>query len=39
MENGYSRPDASNITADRLIFPIPQSEIDINCLLMQNPGP
>jgi starch-binding outer membrane protein, SusD/RagB family len=34
----YIQPDAYNVTSDRLVFPIPQSEIDINSLLVQNPG-
>jgi hypothetical protein len=28
----------TNITTNRFIFPIPQTEIDINHLLTQNPG-
>ena len=27
-----------NVTKDRLLFPIPQTEIDANPLLTQNPG-
>ena len=27
-----------NVTKDRLLFPIPQTEIDANPLLKQNPG-
>jgi len=28
----------TNVTKDRLLFPIPQTEIDANPLMTQNPG-
>lgn len=37
-----TRPDISplafNVTANKLIFPIPQDELNLNNLLKQNPG-
>lgn len=34
----YLTPDSYNVTNTRLLFPLPQSEVEINTQLTQNPG-
>lgn len=36
--NGNVLPYATNISQDRLLWPIPQDKLDANALLTQNPG-
>lgn len=38
QQNSYLSPDSYNVTSDRLLFPIPQSERELNPALTQNNG-
>lgn len=38
QQYSYLSPDSYNVTANRLLYPIPQSERELNPALTQNPG-